>query len=704
MEGMPKQEELSGKENFETIFLDVKEIEKFDTDGFDEYDVDGFEEKINKKGVKPDFVLDKYLEYIALDNKQEDFSLKEMSFHGAMRAWLHCDYKNAINFVKSNFDFKSSEDIDFVKKYKFLNLVSVFIFENMYADQKKESNSLIIQEEISVFHELKKSIDKKESSFLLDYFAKDFSSVADGSRESVTGGKLEYVPFEIAPKIFALDKMSPFVLISKHNLTQDCLYTSKPEDYEKIKEIITNVTEKDFPSQEVFDILIKYFTTIVIENKNNQSIDMQIYRKLNQPYHRQKLKELTSIEINSLSIDEQFYFLNYLKLVSNFNLKKVVDFNNKFSIKGFRTFLSIEHGGKEMGDKILELGEKLPEETAIKVFEKYNQIIDNINNIIEFTQKSFKKEIETSPELISKIEETLYLKAKQVLDNVHTNITKNKEVNVNQIEKSLDRINADTLTTFAIFKQAIKNGEKLPIESIEGAVFSKKEATNISEQQQKEMLDLYEINWKNHPDRGFVDSLKEYFQTAFSPESNQNKNQFYTFEKDGSIRAFLRFEEQEKGNLYASALNVDEASKSFGLGEAMMDEALTREAQTHILHASCRKDNQSNMRYFEKGFIANGFKQTNNTEELDLIWDEKENKNIFTKQKTVQELVEMYLKNDTPENIEIRKENNLEDLHQKIPEGKSLVRCFPDPLNSGSWYAVYEEVSSNYGMNRGATE
>ena len=230
---------------------------------------------------------------------------------------------------------------------------------------------------------------------------------------------------------------------------------------------------------------------------------------------------------------------------------------------------------------------------------------------------------------------------------------------------------------------------------IEGSVFSKKEATEISTEQQKEMFELYEINWKNHPDRDFVESLKSYFKTAFSPEDNKHKNYFYTFEKNNNIRAFVRFEEKEKNNLYTSALNVDEASKNFGLGEAMMDEALFKEAQKNVLHASCRKDNPSNMRYFEKGFIANSTKVTNNTEEFDLVWDENKNKNIKAKQKSQEDLIHMY-GNTNIEEIEIRKSKELISLHKNIPENKALVRCF---LNNGEWFAVYEKIEDGYGVN-----
>jgi hypothetical protein len=110
------------------------------------------------------------------------------------------------------------------------------------------------------------------------------------------------------------------------------------------------------------------------------------------------------------------------------------------------------------------------------------------------------------------------------------------------------------------------------------------------------------------------------------------------------------------------------------------------------------------MRYFEKGFISSGFKKTNDTEELDLIWDENKNKSILAKQKTIEDLTSMYLRNSYEGSIDMRKSGTLDELHKDIIQGKSLVRCFSDPLRTGSWYGVYESVDGNYGVNLGETK
>lgn len=415
------------------------------------------------------------------------------------------------------------------------------------------------------------------------------------------------------------------------------------------------------------------------------------YHKLSQ----NKIFSETGIYLNNLTLKEQGSFIFYLNSLDEAsNKERLVNFINNYREFGLRTFLSIQEGGKEMGDKILTLGEKLPEGVAQKVFQKYGQIIDNVDRITDFAKNNFSKEVKTNPDSIQKTEEALYSKGKQILSQVYNDIKNKKEINLGDVSRQLDRINADTITTFAIFKQAVKSGERLPLESIEGSMFSKKRAGDFSVEEKEEMSELYDKNYRHHQDKELITEIKKYFNSAFAPESNKSKNYFYTFEKDNKIRAFVRFEEIEKNNLYASALNVDEASKNFGLGESMMDQALRKEAENNTLRASCLIDSPSNMRYFEKGFISSGFIETSKTRQFNLIWNELKNKNILSKQITQEELIEMF-PGDAKKNIEIKKSKELNNLHSNIPLGKSLVRCFLDK-NSNEWFAVYEKTEEGY--------
>ncbi len=593
-------------------------------------------------------------------------------------------YSSKIKYQLNKFENRLDEYEDFYWAYKRREKE-----DEEKKEGKKEENVLVLNTIGSYINNDDKCINKISRDMISVYDYDDFYETKKNFKIGIIDEKMLNRLSEINKKIMEAfrkyDMLSPEgieIIIKENNLTSLVEESNniRNEIYLKVNPISTEnilYNKKNIISNKDLDDFIDFF--------NSEFVNFIEYD--------------LNISLIKLKLKEQYYLFQIFKTSTNESIAPLKKFSNKYKESGLRTFFSVAYGGQKMGDKILTIGEKLPEEVASKVFSIYGEIIDNVNKIVEFTRTKFKDEIETNPELIQKIEETLYIKGEQLLSQIYKDVDNDKEVNINEISNELNRINADTLTTFAIFKQASRNGEKLSLENIEGAVFSRKEATNIEEEQQSEMLQLYQTNWKNHPDQNFVESLKTYFKTAFNPEENKEKNYFYTFEKDGNTRAFVRFEEQKDG-LYASALNVDEASKSFGLGEAMMDEALIQEAKENILHASCRKDNPSNMRYFEKGFISKGFKKTNETEEFDLVWDEEKNKDILAKQKTQEELINMY-GNTIDEDIEIKKSDNLERLNDSIPEGKSLVRCF---LNNGEWYAVYETVKEGYGVKEGETK
>ncbi len=130
----------------------------------------------------------------------------------------------------------------------------------------------------------------------MDYFAEDFLSVIDKKKSSVTGGRLELVPFEIAPGIFAMDRKSAFVMVNENNLSEDNLYISRLEDYEEIKSIILN--ESGFLNQEDFHRIEKHFSPINMGIRESHT-DFEIYRKLQEPYHRDRLFEKTGIPITT---------------------------------------------------------------------------------------------------------------------------------------------------------------------------------------------------------------------------------------------------------------------------------------------------------------------------------------------------------------------------------------------------------------------
>jgi hypothetical protein len=456
---------------------------------------------------------------------------------------------------------------------------------------------------------------------------------------------------------------------------------------EKEREVM-NFFKSNARSLDSSDILISFN----LDNNDTKEL-MSSYRFLMKKWNREQINKITHQDITDLSLKEQFYFTRFFAKATEEQVNDIGKFIGKFTNNGFKTFLSLEHGGSDMGQKILDLSEKLPQETASKIFAKYAEIIDSVENILHVAQNGFKTSIETKPELMQSIEQSLYKRGADLLAQFHENINQNPE----EIIAELERINADTITTLSIFKYAAKFGNKLPLEDITGAKFSKKTGNDLEPAEISEMEHIYQANWKTYGNQELIQSVIHKFKESLTGDRAEQE-QVYLFKKNDKINAFVKFSELHPGVKYASALNVDQSSKGFGLGETMMDEALYREAQENILVATCDPYNDSNMRYMEKGFIGTGF-TGDNPPVMNICWNELMNTHIASKHISSDDLVIMYLKQEIPNTMIIKKADDLHHLHSDFPVGKSLTRCFRDPLHTGSWYAVYETINPEYETN-----
>lgn len=449
----------------------------------------------------------------------------------------------------------------------------------------------------------------------------------------------------------------------------------------------------DFFRENAHSLSISDVALIFNHNDSEQKELVTSYRFLMKKWNREQISQMIHFDITELTLKEQFYFTRFFANKTERSVQLISNFVQRYGHNGLKTFLSLGHGGHDMGQKILDLGERLPPETASKIFEKYTEIIDSVENVLSVAQNNFKSTIDTKPELLQSIEQSLYRRGAETLSQFHENINQNPD----DIIAELGRINADTITTLSIFKYAAKFGNKLPLEDISGAEFSKKTGNDFNAGEISEMEHIYQVNWKNYGNQQLIQSVIKKFKESLSGD-NSDKEELYLFKKSNQINAFVKFSKLHDGVKYASALNVDQSSKGFGLGETMMDEALYREAQNNILLATCDPFNESNMRYMEKGFVATGF-TGDDPPVMNICWNESMNNHIKSKHISCEDLVMVYLKQQIPSNLIIRKAKNLHLLHSDFPEGKSLTRCFRDPLHTGDWYAVYETIPGDYETN-----
>ncbi len=137
-----------------------------------------------------------------------------------------------------------------------------------------------------------------------------------------------------------------------------------------------------------------------------------VFRFMSQGGVRDVFEKTFNVGLNSFSFPEQFRIFEFMYTAGEDTVMKIKSLSDskKFGVTFFRTFLSIEQGGKEMGDKIIKIAEKLPYLNARMIFKKYSEIIDSANKITEVLKNRFGKE--ETPELANAIRENVLKKAK----------------------------------------------------------------------------------------------------------------------------------------------------------------------------------------------------------------------------------------------------------------------------------------------------
>jgi N-acetylglutamate synthase-like GNAT family acetyltransferase len=576
----------------------IDALSVFDTDGMDEYPKEKFLKYTKENNLDVSSTLDAYLDKISLDNR---FSVKEMKYVSAFRAWLHCDFEHAKKYVSNKFEFNCNDNASFVEKYRFFNTVAVFIFDNKNINTATD----IVKEEKFIFQALKEKIKEKNGSFLLNYLAADYLSVINKERSSVQDEKhIDWAPYKIAPRVYAFDsRNSALALIHKNKLNQNSLYVSDENDFEKITPIIKSLEKNGSKiTQSEFDEILPYFSVLEYSdltlNKNKQDTggtEMFLFRELNTKYHREKLKKETGIDIHNLSLVEQKNLIDYLKFVNKNSLEKVIDFNKKYDKNGFRTFLSIEQGGREMGDKILTLGEKLPEEIAKKVFKKYGEIVDTAELAGQTLEKLLPKEIfEASRSQLKEIKESLLIRAKNLLVSYYE---KRENHDDKRLLEDLERFKSDILLYADTYKGLINEGIDINIEDFKDTQI----ISLIDEERETEADELWRVTRTNREKFITDPVIMEKREKRFR-ETLQDKNiDFQTLKHKGEIMASCSVEKDIDGNYLVESLNVESEIKGSKIGSAFFPAVVKKYlSKGHDVYGYVNSGNKGTLPYYER--------------------------------------------------------------------------------------------------------
>lgn len=214
-------------------------------------------------------------------------------------------------------------------------------------------------------------------------------------------------------------------------------------------------------NEHAYDMAEQYLTRVIknisipmtsLDGIAASAEDVQAYTLLIAP-HMQRFLQGRGFVTNNLSVQEQFYFLQYAKTVRNHEGDRLQAFVQKFGHNALRSFLSLEHGGADMGAKILRIGERYDHDVAAAIFAKYAEIIDVAERAETHVAQQFDDHATVN---VRDISEKLLIDAKNLLV-----ISADREDTVPSQEMiaALNRVNARVTLTAEIIAQ-------LPRESV----------------------------------------------------------------------------------------------------------------------------------------------------------------------------------------------------------------------------------------------
>lgn len=336
-----------------------------------------------------------------------------------------------------------------------------------------------------------------------------------------------------------------------------------------IREKINDSTERLKPEE-----IQKFFPSSHNTYELTQDPLMFEFRSFINPEIRAQLEKEFSIDFREIPLKEQIYFLTSITNRTNETIKPVQQFTKKFKGAGLRTFLSIEQGGKEMGDKILALGdpEKLPKEIADKIFEKYGEIIDKADNTEEEIRKIFGSE-NIPDRVLSSVKETLLKRGAKMLSDLGDKVMDEKFVaNEQEILDELDEIKGETIVLGESCAKLYREGIKVPIEDI--TEIEEISVLKLTAEEKKELLKVY-VNGRPKVTYENPDHLKM-LEKEFEQELNNKDTSVFNIRFNGDIIIFTIVDKKDKDTLYIGGLTFVDDVRNPVVAEASMNLVLER--------------------------------------------------------------------------------------------------------------------------------
>jgi len=495
---------------------------------------------------------------------------------------------------------------------------------------------------------------------LRDFHKKNWESLETRQYESVAN-----IDLMLSKKILELGTIVKKIDLNKfQNIIQEIVKIDSNK-----KEILSPIDYDGFTKNKEFNPFGSDDFSHLIKILHTSEIRNYINKRLN-------------IKLEQLYLREQIHFLKFLSGSdeSKFNkLEKILKKGESLENMNYlRAFLSMS-GDESMGDKILALGEKLPEEIARIIFAKYGEYIDAVDSVEEMIKKEYK--LSPSPELIAKTKESLLIRGRDLL------LSQNKKLSDGifsdeKFTQELEKIKVDVDLFKTIFKITKENNPDTVLEDFIG--LKPEKINNTSLINDEDILEIKEIITENYA------SDKELGEYAFDSFKKAIQNNDLTevnfLRKYKKIIALNRLDIKKDGSLYFGSFNVDPKYCNSKIGDAFFQATIAPKLKEKVVSADCPINQPISAYYIESGFVGNNLHIVGKTSLMVIVSNPKQS---YESKKLSKESI-IKIANKAESTIKVYFAKSQEELpFADVNQGKILTRYFFDK-NTKLWFVAFE--------------
>ncbi len=274
---------------------------------------------------------------------------------------------------------------------------------------------------------------------------------------------------------------------------------------------------------------------------------------------RDNIEKDLHINLQKLSFQEQIYFLTFIARRKNSEFSELRDFTHRYGNDGLHTFLSLAKGGPEMGQKILDIGEKLPEESARAIFAKYTELV--------YASEASIKNISQYRVDVEAIRDYLLDRGVRWLKSFDYHTITEK-----QLIRKLENSKQEIFIKGQVLKYLNKHLENFDIEAFSrDFAIEMKKSTELSEKEKEEHIELYDV-LRDHYDSHTKESTVSYYKKKLEEEDQVILD--IRDNKENALIGSIRVGKMNNGNYEIASLMVDYPYEHIDLGSLIFEKAV----------------------------------------------------------------------------------------------------------------------------------